>query len=205
MSMGERISADKLIDGRTRRRLERSNDVYLAAVGLFIDQGYDATTMDDIADRADVSRASVFNYFPRKVQFLEEWASRRRHQAVDAVRLKHLEDDPIGDILARYFDELARVSTATRVETVSLMGAAVTSGDLLSDPPLGHELAIYIARARDRGELTPEVDPDQVGLLLATGYFATICRWIARDPAPVDLQDELHGVLAIVLGGILRH
>jgi AcrR family transcriptional regulator len=148
MSMGERISADKLIDGRTRRRLERSNDVYLAAVGLFIDQGYDATTMDDIADRADVSRASVFNYFPRKVQFLEEWASRRRHQAVDAVRLKHLEDDPIGDILARYFDELAR----------SPFGYGVFRHDLSVDrprPSAGRPARRTARRACDRARRNP--------------------------------------------------
>ena len=204
MSMSQRVAAEETADRRTRRRLERSNDVYLAAVQLFIDQGYDATTMDDIAARADVARASVFNYFPRKTLFLDEWAFRRRHQAVAAVRLEHLEDDSIGDTLARYFDELARVNTATRSETVSLMNAAVTTTNILSEPALGHELTIYIAQASDRGELRPEVDPDQAGLLLATGYFATVSRWIAVEPVPFDLQRQLHGVLAIVLAGILE-
>jgi AcrR family transcriptional regulator len=36
------------------------------AIGLFIERGYDATTVDDIALAAGVSRRSFFRYFPTK-------------------------------------------------------------------------------------------------------------------------------------------
>jgi len=35
-------------------------------MSLFADQGFAGTTIDEIADRADVSRATVFSYFPTK-------------------------------------------------------------------------------------------------------------------------------------------
>jgi AcrR family transcriptional regulator len=37
--------------------------VLAAALELFVERGYDNTTMDEIAERADVARAAVFNYF----------------------------------------------------------------------------------------------------------------------------------------------
>ncbi|MEI8406930.1 MULTISPECIES: TetR family transcriptional regulator [unclassified Kribbella] len=40
------------------------------AIGLFIEHGYDATTVDDIADAAGVSRRSFFRYFPSKDEVL---------------------------------------------------------------------------------------------------------------------------------------
>jgi AcrR family transcriptional regulator len=59
-------------DRRARRRAEGRPRVFQAAVELFVERGFDATTMDDIADRADVARATVFNYFQRKTAFLDE-------------------------------------------------------------------------------------------------------------------------------------
>lgn len=41
-----------------------------AASELFLEQGYAATSVDDIAQRAGVSRATFFNYFPTKADVL---------------------------------------------------------------------------------------------------------------------------------------
>ncbi|WP_416978985.1 helix-turn-helix domain-containing protein [Streptomyces sp. T028] len=38
-----------------------------------VEQGYEATTMEHIADRADLSRATVFNHFAQKAGIIEEW------------------------------------------------------------------------------------------------------------------------------------
>jgi AcrR family transcriptional regulator len=42
----------------------------LAAVDLFADQGYDATTVAQIADRAGVTKSTFFRYFPDKRELL---------------------------------------------------------------------------------------------------------------------------------------
>lgn len=42
----------------------------LAAVELFYDQGFDATTVDEIADRAGVSRRTLFRHFATKADII---------------------------------------------------------------------------------------------------------------------------------------
>lgn len=172
---------------------------------MFVERGYDATTMDEIAERADVARASVFNYFPRKAVFLEEWILRRRRRAVTAVQLEHLEDHPIAEVLGRYLDELARINLENTAETVALM--PLTFGYIHTSPgrvpPLGDELASYLTCAVERGEINPAVGPARAGLLLAYGYFGTVLKWIAEDAGSYDLGDELHKMLDVVLSGIL--
>lgn len=53
------------------RRHKASNDqIILTAWSLFESKGYEATTMADIAEASDLSRRSLFNYFPNKEALL---------------------------------------------------------------------------------------------------------------------------------------
>jgi AcrR family transcriptional regulator len=47
--------------------------------------------MDDIAERADVARATVFNHFPRKAAFIDEWTARRQERAAVALGINDLD------------------------------------------------------------------------------------------------------------------
>jgi AcrR family transcriptional regulator len=58
--------------GTGRPRRSSRETLQDAATELFLEQGYEATTVDDIARRAGVSRATFFNYFPAKGDLL--WA-----------------------------------------------------------------------------------------------------------------------------------
>jgi AcrR family transcriptional regulator len=55
---------------RARKRRETRDRIADAAMKLFLDRGYEATTMDEVADAADVSRRSLFDYFPTKEDVL---------------------------------------------------------------------------------------------------------------------------------------
>jgi AcrR family transcriptional regulator len=189
-------------DRRARRRQEGRDRVYRAAVELFVERGFDATTMDDIADRADVARATVFNYFQRKSAFLDEWSALRRQKALAAVRHRHLSEHALPELMARYMIELARLSTRARPETVALMGAAINSTNILDNPHLAHEMADFIARAQVAGEVRADVEPELAGLLIATGYFAVLSQWISAEPMPFDLEARLLQMVDLICRGL---
>jgi AcrR family transcriptional regulator len=50
--------------------------ILVAATALFIDQGYEQTTVQEVADRAGVSRATVFWHFSEKAALFRESFSR---------------------------------------------------------------------------------------------------------------------------------
>jgi AcrR family transcriptional regulator len=189
-------------DRRARNRQRRRDEVYASAVQLFIEQGFDNTRMDEIADRADVARATVFNHFPKKTAFLDEWTSRRRARAAGALTSHDTSDWTLEQKLHRYMTEMARMSEETREETRALLSATLQQTNFLAHPALASEMANIIRGAREAGEAPAGIHAGQAGLIIATAYFAILDRWITDDPPPFDLEQELLIVLNVVLHGV---
>jgi AcrR family transcriptional regulator len=58
---------------RERKRLETRDRLTRAAMALFLERGFDATTLDDIALAAGVSRRNFFHYFASKEELIFAW------------------------------------------------------------------------------------------------------------------------------------
>ncbi|MEU8609861.1 TetR family transcriptional regulator [Actinoplanes sp. NPDC048791] len=61
-----------MVDGRTRRREDTRQRLFEAAVELIAEQGFSATTVDDIALRAKVAKGTVYYNFASKTALFEE-------------------------------------------------------------------------------------------------------------------------------------
>ena len=55
---------------RERKKNATREAIVRAALDLFITQGYSATTVAQIADKADVSESTFFNHFPVKEELI---------------------------------------------------------------------------------------------------------------------------------------
>lgn len=201
----ERVSRGQAPTGGDRpagRHLPSRERVYAVAVELFVEQGFESTTMDEIAEHAGVARATVFYHFKPKTAILDEWSARRRQRALAAVRATPIETHSLRDVLSRYTAELADINESARAETVALMSAAIRSTDVLSNPKLAVEVGSFIGQAQRAGEVRADFDPAQAGLLVATAYVAILGQWIAVDPPPFDLQRTLLATLELIFEGL---
>ncbi|MCW3813495.1 TetR/AcrR family transcriptional regulator [Micromonospora sp. DR5-3] len=61
-----------MTDGRSRRRGDTRQRLFVAAVELIAEQGFSATTVDDIAARAGVAKGTVYYNFESKTVLFEE-------------------------------------------------------------------------------------------------------------------------------------
>jgi AcrR family transcriptional regulator len=76
---------------RERKKHATRLAIHEAGMRLFAERGFTATTIDAIAEAADVSRATVFSYFPTKEEIVFGDAAR----AIDALA-ERLRDRPAG-------------------------------------------------------------------------------------------------------------
>jgi AcrR family transcriptional regulator len=81
----------------TKKRLTRAA-IAQAAADLFQERGFAAVTIEDVARAANVSRQTVFNYFPTKEQMLFD-----RQDEVTAALLALVHDHPDGASLVAAF------------------------------------------------------------------------------------------------------
>ncbi|MFI6522943.1 TetR family transcriptional regulator [Spirillospora sp. NPDC050679] len=105
--------------GRRERKKQRTREALIdAAFTLFAEKGFDATTVEEIADAVDVSARTFFRYFASKedvaLTFQEE-----QHRAVLTALAERPADEP--------------VMTALR-HTVVTIARAAECGDLGFDP-----------------------------------------------------------------------
>lgn len=58
---------------REKNKQKVTERIVVAAMELFKSRGCEQTTMDDIAEKAEISRGTLFNYFPSKDALMIPW------------------------------------------------------------------------------------------------------------------------------------
>jgi len=70
---------------RERKRRQTRERLTRVAMALFLDRGFEATTLDDIAAAADISRRSFFHYFASKEDVVFAWQEESTAALIAAV------------------------------------------------------------------------------------------------------------------------
>src|SRR4051812_33999492 len=71
---------------RARKKAATRKAISNAATMLFLERGFDAVSIKEIAERADVSATTVFAYFPQKEALVWDEDEEQRELLVAAVR-----------------------------------------------------------------------------------------------------------------------
>ena len=191
---------------RERKKLETRERIFESGVALFATHGYDSTTMEQIGDRADVSRATVFNYFARKEDIVFEWFGRLRAEFAKALA----EDDQ------HTVDSTSRLHRAFRVladlyEDDPATGRAMVrawqraGGPLRANESDAPQLVADSVRAgQQSGDIPRGVDPDRAALILFDAYLGVLYRWVLDETDQLALGEQLTATLDMILPSIIR-
>lgn len=146
---------------RERKKAATRQSIADAALALALERGPGAVTVDDIADAAEVSTRTVFNYFPSKEAAILGFDPRRGEDVVVALRERPPHEPPLEAIHAALH---AAMGASPTDETAAEWSARAR---LVSEHP--HLLAAYLAGfatleaqlaavVAERLDLDPEAD-----------------------------------------------
>ncbi|MGW6572649.1 TetR/AcrR family transcriptional regulator [Streptomyces sp. NPDC054945] len=203
--MTDSATSAQALPGRRERNKQRvKNHLYESAIKLITVKGYEHTSVDEIAEEADVARGTFFNHFQRKEDLITAWGERRRVRLT--LGLGDAESDPpacLQSTLERCVDVLCEINEEERDVTRAMLMAWVKAGRPMQEEPFAGEIfARVIESARMRGEIPGETDSLRVGLLFRDVYLGTLYRWSQEKGGEMDLRTELNAVCSIILHGI---
>jgi AcrR family transcriptional regulator len=190
---------------RERKQRATRERLLTVAQNLFAERGYDRTTMDEIAAAADVSRATAFNYFPRKEELLIALVERRRAIIVDLLAREPAEGADVMDRLRHVFTDLCDVLDTDSAGNRALTRAWVQAGGPLL-PEAFATAAVFADTVRDaqaRGQLRPDLAPGNAGRVMLDAYLGALVRWAAdQEATTASLRDELIAAVDTIINGL---
>ncbi|MEV6800276.1 TetR family transcriptional regulator [Micromonospora rifamycinica] len=190
---------------RDRKRARTRQALVDAAVELIGRQGYEATTIAEIAAAADIGTRTFFSYFPSKEDLLFPETDRRVRVAVDAITHRAPDDEP-AEVLLRALrraneesDDMTGPLAALRIR-LTMQVPAVRARALHLQWEGQREIARHLAAAYpdDLDEVSAAA---LVGAFVgaATAALTTVLEEPGRPADPAAVRAALHRATEVAL------
>ncbi|WP_460773177.1 TetR/AcrR family transcriptional regulator [Microbacterium sp. GXF7504] len=178
--------------------------VLAVAVQLFNEQGYDATSVSDLAQRLGLTKSALYHHFSSKEELLQVAldaalggleAVLAEAEAVEGPAIDRLRAVIRGaaDVLV---DQLPAVTLLLRVRGNSPVELAALERRRLFD----QQVTRLVAEAQQGGDVRDDVDASVVARLIF-GMINSVVEWY-RPGGPVDGARLGHDILTVALDGL---
>lgn len=203
---GDRLADSAGVSNRRGNRLprdERRGQLLIVASEVFVDRGYHAAGMDEIADRAGVSKPVLYQHFSSKLELYMAVLHRHVDNLVSNVRqaLRTTTDNRqrLRAAVQAFFDFIEHDSQGYRL---------IFENDYVTEPQVAAQVrvatesctdAVFDLVSRDSG-----LDPHRARMI-AVGLVAISvdCAryWLDTD-RPISKEDALEGTVQFAWGGL---
>lgn len=195
---------------RTERRKEETKKKIIAvAMDLFDKQGFDQTTVEQIAEEADVNKGTIYNHFSAKEAIICEYVQRiireqgpealsrvlqlpdTRSRLIAALRksLEWLHIESNKDIYEKYF--------TYRMQKVF---QTIRDWDLSLSSGFRDVMAPIIELGKEAGEIRQDIDSMSLAAHLETMYTTSAVVWLTH-PELVSIDDGIDMIVDLFLNG----
>jgi AcrR family transcriptional regulator len=199
----ERHESTPLRSRRERKKERTRADIYQAAMNLFLRRGFDAVTIEEICDEADVARGTFFLHFATKESLLAEYGQRINEEL--AAMLKNYRGNATGALRAAF--KMLASAAARHPDVVQLLVREVLMQPMLltrhdeQAQDLVMLLAAVIRRGQSSGEFRRRVEPTVAALAACASFFAFVYEWVRRGAA-FDIEAGIAEALDVILHGV---
>jgi len=175
---------------RERRKLEVRNRIIEAAVELFDRDGFAATKVASICERADIAHKTFFNHFPAKQDLLREIASVYLGGLLEELEETRKQPGSTRDRIHFFFELIAQNSEnlgPMRRELVTEVVHVIHESGSETEHALKlqHAFGSIIAEGVANGDVTDQHDPGTLTDMLMGAFYALMFNWSNLDDYPI--------------------
>ncbi|MFC5747935.1 TetR family transcriptional regulator [Actinomadura rugatobispora] len=169
-------------DFRTRRRRLVQDEVARIAIRLFLERGYDAVSVDEIAEAAGMSQRTFFRYFPTKDEVLGRYRGSLRQGLVQALKARPEGEGPVTALRAAY-EQTSRVEPGDRPRVHAVARVLVAAPDLwardLGETVLDESVPAELGRRV--GAAGGDIRPAVVAAAVSSAAIVGWNQWVRSD------------------------
>ncbi len=193
---------------RERNRQRVRQRIIAAAADLFGSGGYSQTTMDDIAAKAEISRATLFNYFPTKDTLLIPFAVAIFQQQIQPRLTAYLDSTPntldafrflLTDI-QRYVFALPGIDQA--FQRAIMQPHSIDHSETVYEAGFIYSLIQILRYGQDRGEVRADIPLDQQARYIAALYISIFYGLIMQAETGIEYTREIDAMLSFIESGM---
>jgi TetR/AcrR family transcriptional regulator, cholesterol catabolism regulator len=172
----------------TSKSIDRAQEICLAAAQIFVSKGYNATSLNDVAEALDITKAGLYYYVESKQDLLY----RIINLGLDSVQREVL--DPAREI----------TDAEQRLRFIIYNHARLSAGGNHAVVIISHEvneLNFHQREAKKEGKLR------EIDLTTATFTLLGMIIWLSRWFSPkgkMTVENVCEDVCEMALGGIMR-
>lgn len=196
---GREVPSRGVTSAPSARAIRTRQALYDAATALFMEVGYDETTMADIAERAGTSRRTAFNHFPSKGDITMLWVRQMADRATEVVA-----DSGVHDFLEEiraYFVLISQdVAAEPDLSRQMMLGWTAAGGPTRYESQLLADITPLLAQGQETGHIDSSVDVHYAARALSDVFQGAVFRWV-REPDSV-LVSAVDGVVSLVLSAV---
>jgi len=187
--------------GRPGHSLE---SLLAVAVTVFNERGYEATSMDELAQRAGVTKSAIYHHVPGKEELLRLAVDRALDGLFAVTREPEATTGPAIDRLEHVVRGSVQVLT-TELPFVTLLlrvrgNTDVERAALQRRREFDHVVRDLVRAARREGSVRADVDPALIGRLLF-GTVNSLTEWYRPD-GPLSAGDLADALVTTTFGGL---
>lgn len=192
---------------RERNKQRIRERILSAAMDLFQKQGYSQTTLESIAEQAEVSRTTLFNYFPNKEALLVIFAKEIFQERVLPKMTAFLAQQPSVFEAFRFLfmNIYENVLTIPDIEQAFkqefLQHPDLNEYGLADDAGFFDGLTALVHYGQERGEIRSDIKPDQQAQYMGALYVSIFQRLIFQIKVE-DYIAEINLLLAFLQTGM---
>ncbi|PLW81893.1 hypothetical protein CWI75_12350 [Kineobactrum sediminis] len=180
---------------RARKKRETRERILQVAQHHFIRDGYDAVTVEMLADASDISKPTLFNYFPSKMAILQALVPGVDERFAGVLQRHRAEGGTAAQQLTRFFAYASHVTQETPMLTKALLVLALRAYE---DPffsvdqhrwPLLHEgFSAMLMDGIDRGEVRTDIPVTRLTHYITGTYVYGLLSWLADPKYSVEAE-----------------
>lgn len=159
----------------------RWKEILEAAAAIFHEKGYDATTLQDIADRVGILKGSIYYYIKTKPDLLESLLVQVHEEGLamvlESAAVPGHALDRLASVIRSYVTFIIdnRVKSAVYIHEVQRLPPAHRNR-ILRDHQLRAEVQALVERGQQEGLIRPTIDPRLTTQALLSG-LNSIYQW----------------------------